>query len=236
MHKVQYEWVSGKTYREVWDYQTVLHQELISKRREMAASGEEKYYNPVHHLILCEHAPVYTLGKSGDVSHLLMSQDNLDTNHIEFFKINRGGDITYHGPGQITGYPIFDMNAIYTDVHRYVRELEDVIIKTLAEYGIRGHRVPKYTGVWVQDDKDTELYRKICAIGVHFSRWVTMHGFAFNVNTDLTYFNNIVPCGIQEENLSVTSLEKETGKRIPLFEVAEALKRNFAEVFTLSFL
>lgn len=236
MHNVQYEWITGKTYQEVWDYQTVLHQQLITKRREEVAKGAEDLYNPLHHLIFCEHAPVYTLGKSGDLSHLLESQENLEYKQIEFFKINRGGDITYHGPGQITGYPIFDMNSIYTDVHRYVRELEEVIINTLAEYGIKGYRIPEYTGVWVSDSDNPDIFRKICAIGVHFSRWVTMHGFALNVNTDLSYFNHIIPCGIHEDNLTVTSLEKETGKRIPLFDVAEVLKYNFAQVFSLSFL
>jgi len=166
------------------------------------------------------------------MDHLLLDQDALEKNSIEFFKINRGGDITYHGPGQITGYPIFDLDHFFTDVHRYVRTLEECVIRTLDHYGIEGTRLPDYTGVWVGNGKNK---RKICAIGVHLSRWVTMHGFAFNVNTDLSYFEHIVPCGIDEEGLSVTSLSKELGAEADMPEVKHLLKESFAEVFNLSY-
>jgi lipoyl(octanoyl) transferase len=224
---VKYQWIEGKTYQEVWDYQTGLHQELIAGKKSENKNESEV----IHHLLLCQHAPVYTLGKSGHVDNLLLDATGMQEKGVEFFKINRGGDITYHGPGQITGYPILDMECFYMDVHRYVRDVEQVIINTLADFGIQGLRIEKYTGVWVEEKSNPGFFRKICAIGIHFSRWVTLHGFALNVQTDLSYFNHIIPCGIRDENLAVTSMEVETGKKIELKEVEAGLKTNFAKVF-----
>ena len=200
------------------------------------------------YLLFCEHNPVYTLGKSGSVEHLLLDEAQLAEQNIEFFKINRGGDITYHGDGQITGYPIFDMECFFTDVHRYVRALEEVIIRTIAEYGLTGYRIKEYTGVWVEGNMSEnsgitpsvksvkkDKKRKICAIGVHLSRWVTMHGFAFNVNTDLGFYNNIIPCGIDDDDKTVTSLAFELGKEIDVNEVKDILKKHFKAVFGFEF-
>lgn len=218
-------------YKEAWDYQTSLHRAIIDDKLDRRKSSNAADPLP-HQFLLCEHNPVFTLGKSGSLDHLLLSEQQLEKDDIEFFKINRGGDITYHGPGQITGYPIFDLDRIFTDVHKYVRYIEEAIILTLAEFGITGTRVEKYTGVWIGEGAHK---RKICAIGVHLSRWVTMHGFAFNVNTDLSYYQKIIPCGIAEENLSVTSMEKELGRPIDLSVIKTSLKRNFASLFNLSF-
>lgn len=227
---------------------------------------------------MVEHPPVYTLGKSGSMDHLLLSEAELQARGIEFFPINRGGDITFHGPGQIVGYPILDLDCFFTDVHRYVRNLEEVIIRTIAEYGIEGVRIKDFTGVWVEGGytvdgarytvdgarytvdggRRTEphelatvdpqpwtvdrrpctvhrppstVYQKICAIGVHLSRWTTLHGWAFNVNTPLEYFDNIVPCGIDDADKTVTSLSKLLGRAMDLDEVKGKLKRHFGEVF-----
>lgn len=234
-HKVSYEWIADKSYVDTWAYQEKLQQALIQGKKSRSMHSVENLIPVVHHLLLCEHDPVYTLGRSGDIAHLLLSEETLNKQGVEFFKINRGGDITYHGPGQITGYPIFDLDQMYTDVHRYVRELEEVIIRSLKNWNVVGVRMPEYTGVWVSDSRQDGKFRKICAIGVHLSRWVTLHGFAFNVNTNLDYFNYIVPCGIREENLSVTSLEQELGKKVNLFEVVEVLKANFADIFQLEY-
>ncbi|MFZ1705728.1 MAG: lipoyl(octanoyl) transferase LipB [Saprospiraceae bacterium] len=233
---VLYEWIQGKTYEEVWDYQTSLHQSLIDIKRGLTGHIKSEEIKVVHHLLLCQHNPVYTLGKSGSTSNLLSGEEVLKAQGVEFFKINRGGDITYHGPGQITGYPIFDLDYFYTDVHRYVRELEEVIIQVLKEYKIKGVRIPKYTGVWIEDNVVEGSFRKICAIGVHLSRWVTLHGFAFNVNTELSYFNQIIPCGIQENHLTVTSLENELGKKVDLKEVEEWLKLKFERIFNIEYI
>lgn len=181
-----------------------------------------------HYLLFTEHPPVYTLGKSGNKNNVLMSDEELAANNISFFHINRGGDITFHGPGQIVGYPILDLEKFYTDIGRYLRNLEEVIILTLEEYGLKGDRSKGETGVWL-DPNIPGMERKICAIGVRCSRWVTMHGFAFNVNTDLSYFNNIIPCGIT--NKQVTSLSKELGRELDISEVKEKVKRNFERIF-----
>jgi lipoyl(octanoyl) transferase len=184
----------------------------------------------VHHLLLVEHPPVYTLGKSGKEEHILISEQERERLGIEYFRINRGGDITFHGPGQIVGYPVLDLEKFYTDIGRYLRELEEVIILTLAEYGIKGQRSTGETGVWIEPEiRGRE--RKICAMGVRCSRWITMHGFAFNVNTDLSYFDHIVPCGIRDKQ--VTSLQKEIGHPLQLEEVKEKLKMNFEKVFNV---
>jgi lipoyl(octanoyl) transferase len=228
--KVKFECIRSGSYQEVWDYQTSLHRELMEIKK-----GELKpdFSGTVHHLLLCEHAPVYTLGKSGDDSHLLMNESDREAHKVEYFKINRGGDITFHGPGQITGYPILDLECFFTDVHKYVRLLEEVIISVLDGYGIAGKRIEGFTGVWVEDARGQ---RKICAIGVHLSRWVTLHGFALNVSTDLSYFGGIIPCGIQEGNKTVTSISKEINREVSWEEVAEKLKSEFARIFGFEYI
>ena len=184
-----------------------------------------------HSILFCEHAHVYTLGKSGSEDHLLISPERREEQQIEYFKINRGGDITYHGPGQLTVYPIFDLDEFYHDLHKYVRDLEEVVILMLATYGIVGYREPDFTGVWIGPNDQFPLKRKICAIGVHMSRWVSLHGLALNVNTDLDMFDNIIPCGIQEEDKEVTSIERELGKKVDLQDAKLRLKSTFATVF-----
>jgi lipoyl(octanoyl) transferase len=247
--KVIYQDLGHISYQEAWDYQFQLQKQVIEhklaarKRAEMlietandTPSVSEPYFQPEqsHFLLFCEHNPVYTLGKSGSVAHLLLNETELIENGVEFFKINRGGDITYHGPGQITGYPIFDLDCFFTDVHKYVRFLEEAVIRTLADYGLEGMRIAGYTGVWLQNTEGGQK-RKICAIGVHLSRWVTMHGFAFNVNTALNYFKNIVPCGIAEDDKTVTSLAAELGRKIDMEEVKDTLKRHFAALFQFEY-
>lgn len=213
------------TYAEVWDLQKHLQQKLIASKRSGVVDGPG-------YLLLCQHNPVFTLGKSGSIDNLKVDKETLEEEETEFFKINRGGDITFHGPGQITGYPILDLDQYYNDVHRYVRELEEVVIRTIAHFDIQGGREEGYTGVWISDKKGR---RKICAIGVHMSRWVTLHGFALNVSTDLSYFNQIIPCGIVEDDTSVTSISQEIRKSVDLSEVRSLLKDNFSEVFGCSY-
>jgi lipoyl(octanoyl) transferase len=224
------------TYQEAWDYQTKLHREIVEQKFALRAGDLATSPPPpsLHYLLFCEHPPVYTLGKSGSMSNLLLDESGLKQGGFEFFKINRGGDITYHGPGQIVGYPIFDLDRFFTDIHRYVRYLEEAVILTLASYGLRGIRVEKFTGVWLEATPERPL-RKICAIGVHLSRWVTMHGFAFNVNTDLGHFGNIIPCGIVDEDKAVTSLSVELGREQDIAEVKQRLQHHFAQVFGFEF-
>jgi lipoyl(octanoyl) transferase len=219
-------------YKTAWDYQEKLLQENVavkSERRNNPASAAETS----NYFLMCEHTPVYTLGKSGDMENVLMSDDELVKNNIEFFKTNRGGDITFHGLQQIVGYPIIDLEKFYTDIGKYLRNLEEAIILTIAEYGIEGGRNAGETGVWI-DAGIPGKERKICAIGVRCSRWITMHGFALNVNTDLGYFNNIIPCGLVGKQ--VTSIEKELGKKVDYEEVKEKLRQNFAKVFEVQLL
>ena len=207
--------LGAKDYKETWDFQEEVFNSIIdikNKNREK----ENKDITP-NYLLFVEHPNVYTLGKSGKYSHLLISEEELAQKNATFYKIDRGGDITYHGPGQIVGYPILDLDNFFTDIHKYLRFLEEVIIKTLADYGIKGERSPGETGVWI--DVGTPFARKICAMGVRASRWVTMHGFAFN----------IIPCGIVDK--SVTSLNQELGKNIPLQEVKEKIKFHFSNIF-----
>lgn len=215
-----------RDYKETWDFQEELFQKVlnikIQNRRESSDLPTE------NHLIFVEHPHVYTLGKSGDLSNLLLNEKQLADKEATFYKINRGGDITYHGPGQIVGYPILDLENFFTDIHKYLRFLEEMVILTLAEYGLKAERSKGETGVWL--DVGTPFARKICALGVRASRWVTMHGFAFNVNADLGYFDNIVPCGIKDK--AVTSLNVELGKaEIPLDEVKTKLKKHFTQLF-----
>ena len=236
MQKVIFKDIGRIAYKEAWDYQQSLLDELVALKRKNRALTEsgERLLEQKHYLLFCEHDPVYTLGKSGSLDNLLLSEPALKAKKIDFFKINRGGDITYHGPGQIVGYPIFDLDCFFTDVHKYVRYLEEAIIRTIADYGLKGIRQEGFTGVWLEP-KDGTTYRKICAIGVHLSRWVTMHGFAFNVNTDLQYFQNIIPCGINDVNKTVTSLQNELGSEIAIEEVKSKLKQHFANLFGFVF-
>ncbi|MDX1912100.1 MAG: lipoyl(octanoyl) transferase LipB [Saprospiraceae bacterium] len=219
-------------YQAAWDYQTALHRQLVDnklKNRHLPAGN----FQQQHHLLLVEHPPVYTLGKSGSMQNLLLSEAELHAHDIEFFPINRGGDITFHGPGQIVGYPILDLECFFTDVHRYVRNIEEIIIRTLEEYAITAFRIKDYTGVWVesrQADGRPPL-RKICAIGVHLSRWTTLHGWAFNVNTPLEYFHHIIPCGIADTDKTVTSLAELLGQEMDMQEVKDKIKKHFAAVF-----
>jgi len=227
-------------YKEAWDYQESLLNENTRKKslvfsRESVVSSQDSELrtqnselSTQHYLLFVEHPPVYTLGKSGNIENVLMSEEQLEENGIQFFRTNRGGDITFHGDQQIVGYPILDLEKFYTDIGKYLRNLEEVIIQTMADYGLKGARSSGETGVWLDPDIPGRE-RKICAMGVRTSRWITMHGFAFNVNTDLSYFNNIIPCGIQ--NKQVTSLEKELGKKIDFEEVKERVKKNFEKVF-----
>jgi lipoyl(octanoyl) transferase len=221
-------------YKEAWDKQTLLSDALKEAKREGIAPGSGDV-SPNHHLIFCHHPHVYTLGKSGKKEHLLLRDDQMDEKGVTFYKINRGGDITYHGPGQLVGYPIFDLEFFFRDVHRYVRSIESCIISMLEEYGIEAGRQEGYTGVWLPASKGKKT-RKICAIGVHLSRWVSMHGFALNVNTDLNFFNHIIPCGIQEEDKEVTSMKHELGHEVEIDEVKDILKQKFSEVFEFDFI
>ena len=218
-------------YKKAWDYQEELLQENVAVKSALRTDPAQRI-STKNYFLLCEHTPVYTLGKSGDISNVLMSDDELMKNNIEFFRTNRGGDITFHGLQQIVGYPIIDLEKFYTDIGKYLRNLEEVIILTIAEYGIIGDRSAGETGVWIEPGiKGKE--RKICAIGVRCSRWITMHGFALNVNTDLGYFNNIIPCGIV--NKQVTSIEKELGQKVNYDEVKERIKKNFSKVFDIEY-
>jgi len=230
-----------RDYQSVWNYQEELLQENVRKksavsRLQLADSAgstvtSDCEMSTVNYLLFVEHPPVYTLGKSGRIENLLINDDDRTAKHIEFYKTNRGGDITFHGLQQIVGYPILDLEKFITDIGKYLRNIEEVIILTLADYGISAGRSPGETGVWI-DAEITGRERKICAIGVRCSRWITMHGFAFNVNTDLSYFDNIVPCGI--ENKKVTSLEKELGRKIDFEDAKEKVKKNFEKVFQVA--
>ncbi len=236
MEKVVFKDLGQIAYQQAWDYQQQLQKELIDRKLSNRRQQADGHAGPPqrHYLLFCEHPPVYTLGKSGSMEHLLLNEEQLRSGGFEFFKINRGGDITYHGPGQIVGYPVFDLDCFFTDIHRYVRFLEEAVIRTIAEYGLQGRREKGYTGVWLEADAKRPK-RKICAIGVHLSRWVTMHGFAFNVNSNLDHFKNIIPCGIDDADKSVTSMQEELGYEIPLPEVKDKLKRHFAVLFGFKF-
>lgn len=234
--KVIFQDLQNIPYQKAWDYQQRLLNEAVAiKRHNREFSPEQPEFLPhKHYLLFCNHPPVYTLGKSGSINHLLLSETEMQEKGIEFYKINRGGDITFHGPGQIVGYPILDLDEFFTDVHKYVRFLEEAVIRTMGEYGLAGYREEGFTGVWLPQTAVLPK-RKICAIGVHLSRWVTMHGFAFNVNTDLQYFRNIIPCGIQAADKDVTSLAVELGHTIEIQEVKQKLKQHFADLFEFEF-
>ncbi len=214
-----------RDYKETWDYQESLFQDVLAvksaNRKEGTSEATPNYF------LFVEHPHVYTLGKSGDMANLLVPEALLKERGAAFYRINRGGDITYHGPGQIVGYPILDLDNFFTDIHKYLRLLEEMVILTLADYGLKGQRSKGETGVWL--DTETPFARKICAMGVRASRWVTMHGFAMNVNTDLSYFDLMIPCGIRGKG--VTSLSAELGRHVPMAEVKEKLLQHFGDLF-----
>jgi lipoyl(octanoyl) transferase len=234
MESVEFRDLGSMDYKAAWDYQETLLQENLKIKSVIHNSDgvvDSKSLPTKHYLLIVEHPPVFTLGNSGKIEHVLINEEQRAQEGIEFFHTNRGGDITFHGPQQIVGYPILDLEKFYTDIGRYLRELEEVIILTLAEYGIVAGRSTGETGVWI-DATIKGKERKICAMGVRCSRWVTMHGFALNVNTDLHYFNHIIPCGIS--NKKVTSIKEELGREVDVEEVKEKLKRNFSKVFNVS--
>lgn len=215
-------------YKKAWDEQELIFSKTIATKlsnREKGISTQEKTKN---HLLFCEHPHVFTLGKSGTEENLLANEEELKKKNASFYKINRGGDITYHGPGQLVVYPIFDLDHFFTDIHKYLRFLEEAVILTLKEFGLMAGRIEGLTGVWMDAD-DPEKARKICAMGVKCSRWVTMHGIGFNINTQLEYFDHIIPCGINDKQ--VTSLCKELNREIPMNEVKKKLKQNLANIF-----
>ncbi|WP_334057043.1 lipoyl(octanoyl) transferase LipB [Polaribacter sp. P097] len=217
--------LSLKDYKETWDYQTELLQEIVDTKISNRRNSESEITK--NHFLFVEHPHVYTLGKSGDLSNLLLNETQLKEKGATFYKINRGGDITYHGPGQIVGYPILDLENFFTDIHKYLRLLEETIILTIAEYGIESTRSEGETGVWL--DVGTPFARKICAMGIRSSRWVTMHGFALNANADLGYFDNIIPCGIRGK--AVTSMEAELDRKVDIEEVKKKILKHFKTLF-----
>jgi lipoyl(octanoyl) transferase len=214
-----------KDYKEVWEYQSQLLEEIVATKTENRKNQLQK--STQNHFLFVEHPHVYTLGKSGDLSNLLLNELQLAAKGATFYKINRGGDITYHGPGQIVGYPILDLENFFTDIHKYLRLLEETIILTLADFGLQGERSPGETGVWL--DLGTPFVRKICAMGIRSSRWVTMHGFALNANVDLGYFDNIIPCGIRGK--AVTSMEVELGQKVDLKAIKSKILKHFMQLF-----
>jgi len=218
--------LGSRDYKKTWDYQEQLFKDTLDQKIRNRRQNENIATR--NYLLLVEHPHVYTLGKSGDHTNLLLSEEQLQKKNASFYKINRGGDITYHGPGQIVGYPILDLDNFFTDIHKYLRFLEEMVILTLAEYGLKSERSPGETGVWL--DVGTPFARKICAMGVRASRWVTMHGFALNVNADLGYFDHIIPCGIKDK--AVTSLNVELGqKEVDMAEVQQKLMKHFSQLF-----
>ncbi len=230
MQKIHLQELGLKPYEEAWEYQNKLFQEVIDIKLNNRNNSLNK--PTPNYFLFTEHPHVYTLGKSGNENNLLLSKKQLEDKGITFFKSNRGGDITYHGPGQIVGYPILDLDNFETDIHKFMRNLEEVIILTIAQYGLKGERSEGETGVWL--DVGTPFARKICALGVRTSRWVTMHGFALNVSADLGYFDHIIPCGIRGK--AVTSLEAELNKKINIEEVKAKIKIHFEEVFNAKFI
>ena len=217
-------------YQQAWDLQEKLFNEVVERKVRNRNLPPEQQEAPVHYLLFCEHPHVYTLGKSGSTENLLAGPEELKEKSVSFYKINRGGDITYHGPGQIVAYPILDLDFFFTDIHKYLRFLEEAVIMTLKDFGVESSRYEGYTGVWIEPDNPVKA-RKICAMGVRCSRWVTMHGLAFNIATDLSYFGNIVPCGITDK--AVTSLSKETGTEINPEEVKPVLQKHLADLFEM---
>ena len=228
MRQVHFQDLGLIDYAQAWELQARLFQGTIDRKVANRVLPEVEQAPTEDHLLFCEHPHVYTLGKSGKQAHLLLNEEGMREKGVQFFPIDRGGDITYHGPGQIVGYPIFDLDHHFTDIHRFLRTLEEAIIGTLEAYGIKAGRIDGLTGVWLDFNEPLKA-RKICAFGIRASRWVTMHGFAFNVNTDLAYFENIVPCGITDKG--VTSLAKELGHEVDINEVKARLKIELANLF-----
>jgi lipoyl(octanoyl) transferase len=222
-------------YQTGWDYQERLLAEIVAAKIANRSQPADQHRLTSNYLVFCQHPHVYTLGKSGKEDHLLANDAFLESIGATYYKINRGGDITYHGPGQLVGYPILDLDNFFTDIHRYMRLLEEAIIRTLADYGLDAGRIDGLTGVWLgyesDEDRRNGTARKICAMGVKASRWVTMHGFALNVNTDLRYFNHIVPCGIADK--AVTSMQAELGREIPVADVMERVSQHLADLFEM---
>ncbi len=232
---VQFHKINANNYQSVWDFQSILHERIKADKFNISKQFliSKGLSSSIGHLIFCEHTPVFTLGKSADDSNLLSPKVDLNENGFEVFDINRGGDVTYHGPGQITAYFIVDVEKIKRDVHLFVRNLEQVVINVLEDYQVKGERIDDLTGVWVRADQGMH---KVCAIGVHLSRWVSMHGLAFNINTDLEHFDNIIPCGISDKDKSVTSLARILGKVVDMQEVMEKMQTSFREVFCLEYI
>ena len=226
MRQVTFKDLGQIDYKEAWDYQESLFKKNVDLKLEARKKGFENP-NTSNHLLFCEHPHVYTLGKSGSEDNLLIKPDQLGEIGATYYKINRGGDITYHGPGQIVAYPILDLDHFFTDIHKYLRFLEEAVIATLRDYGIVASRFEGYTGVWI--DADNARARKICAIGIKCSRWVTMHGIAFNINTNLDYFEHIVPCGIEDK--AVTSMKQELGKEVDIEAVKVKLRQHLSTIF-----
>ena len=224
--KVKVQHLGLVDYKNAWEYQEQLFQETITLK--IKARREDKAVVTENHLLFVEHPHVFTLGKSGDSKNLLVNKADLEQNEAVFYKINRGGDITYHGPGQIVGYPILDLDNFFTDIHKYLRLLEEMVIRTLAEYGLSAGRSPGETGVWL--GVETNNPRKICALGVRASRWVTMHGFAFNINTDMSYFDMMIPCGIEGKAVTSLNIELKAAK-VNVDEVKAKLLKHFLELF-----
>ena len=217
--------IGKSSFSDAWEYQEDIFKKIINQKIKNRSNENKMETN--NFLIITEHDPVYTIGKSGDISNLLLNDDEMKTQGIEFYKINRGGDITYHGPGQIMGYPIIDLDNFFTDINLYLRKLEEVIINTLKSYDLEGFTIKGVTGVWVKDNNG--LFKKVCAFGIRASRWVTMHGFSFNVNPELNYFKNIIPCGITDKG--VTSVSELKNRNIEMNEIKQILYENFAESF-----
>lgn len=228
METVFFEDLGESEYGRAWDYQEALLRKNLDIKAARHHGAAPDAADTTHHLLLCTHPAVYTLGKSGHLENLLVNDERLRELEVSFYKTNRGGDITFHGPGQVVGYPVLDLEKIFTDLGRYMRSLEEVIIRTIAHFGIEGGRLPGATGVWLDAD-DPAKARKICAMGVKCSRWVTIHGWALNVNTDLRYFDYIVPCGISDKG--VTSLQRELGREVDMEQVKSRLKDEFETVF-----
>lgn len=218
-------------YQKCWDFQTKLFNETVRQKIQNRKTPE-KTTNTKNHLIFCEHPHVYTLGKSGNERNLLINQKEQEAKKVTFFKTNRGGDITYHGPGQLVVYPILDLDYFFSDIHKYLRFLEESVIMTLKDYGLTGKRLDGLTGVWITNKNGID--RKICAIGVKSSRWVTMHGIGFNINSDLSYFKNIIPCGIEDK--SITSLQRELGRIVDMIELKNRFKNNISNIFKIKLL
>ena len=229
-HRVTVENLGSIDYKEAWDYQETLFKKVVSAKLANRELPMEQQQFTGNYLLFCEHPNVFTLGKSGDEKNILLNAEQREKRHIAYYKINRGGDITYHGPGQLVVYPIFNLDYFFTDIHRYLRFLEEAVILTLADYGIKGERLNGLTGVWL-DANNPAKARKICAMGVRTSRWVTMHGIALNVNTNLDYFSLIIPCGISDK--AVTSMERELKYSVDMSEVKASLQKHIGEVFEL---